>query len=581
MEQESQHYRIARDDFRRARRMAALKQIEARLRRKPTELLPFEEVRQILKASGEEQRGLQTIPLDAIVGSVGRYTDFTRDFLPRRDTIATRWVRLRASVREKGLLRPIQVYQIGEVYFVLDGNHRVSVFRERGAHEIQAYVTEIPTKIKITPETDLDGLILKVETTDFLEKSRLDENCPKVDLTITAPGQYQILEGQIELLRQQTEEQKNISVSFVEAAQIWCRESYAPVAKTMRQRGILRDFPNRTETDLYVWILKHQKRLQQELGWRLEPTVVATDIADQHSNRPSQVIARVTGRVRAKLVPEFLKTGPRPGKFRARQEKIHAHDPAHLFTHMLVPLSGEAESWQALELGLRLAWREEAHLLGLHVVPKDKDRFSPKVEKIRHRFEKECQDVGLPGELAVKAGSIVRTICKHARLSDLVLIHLAHPPEEHPIMRTESGIRRLIQQSPRPILTIPRVPEKLERLLVAYNGNPRSREALYAAAYFASRWEVPLFVLTVNEPGKIKPKIINHARYYLRSRRIPATFIQKKGRISETILETREEQECNFIFMGGYSKPPVIDVVLGSPLDKVLRESPVPVLICR
>ncbi len=318
-----------------------------------------------------------------------------------------------------------------------------------------------------------------------------------------------------------------------------------------------------------------------ELGWRLEPTVVATDIADQHSSRPSQVITRAAEKIQSNLVPEFLKTGPRPGKFRSRQEKIHAHDPAHLFTHMLVPLSGEEDSWQALELGLRLAWREEAHLLGLHIVHKKEDRNSPKVEAIRKRFEQECQDVGLPGEMAVNAGSIVPTICKHARLSDLVLIHLAHPPEEHPIMRTESGIRRLIQQSPRPILTIPSVPKKLERLLVAYNGNPRSREALYAAAYFASRWEVPLFVLTVAEPGKIKPKIINHARYYLRSRRIPATFIQKKGRIAEVILETRTEQECNFIFMGGYSKPPVIDVVLGSPLDQVLRESPAPVLICR
>jgi nucleotide-binding universal stress UspA family protein len=130
-------------------------------------------------------------------------------------------------------------------------------------------------------------------------------------------------------------------------------------------------------------------------------------------------------------------------------------------------------------------------------------------------------------------------------------------------------------------LNIPRVPEKFERLLVAYNGNLRSKEALYAAAYFASRWEVPLYVLTVAEPGKIKPKIINHARYYLRSRGIPATFIQKEGPIAETILATQAEQQCNFIFMGGYSKPPVIDMVLGSPLDQVLRETPVPVLVCR
>lgn len=574
-------YRIARDDFRRARRHALLNEIRARVRGKPIDLLPFEEVRKIIKASGEEQHGLQTIPLDSIVGSVGRYKDFTRDFLPRRDTIAGRWVRVKAAIRNSGQLRPIQVYQIGKVYFVLDGNHRVSVARERGSSEILAYVTEIRTKVDITPDIDLDHLILKAEFTDFLEKTGLSKTCPQRDLTITAPGQYQILEGQIELLRQQQEKKKNHPIPFEEAALLWCQDVYAPVAKVIRERGVLRDFPNRTETDLYVWILKHQEKLQQDLGWRLEPTVVATDIAEQHGSSPPHVISRILGKIRANLVPEYLKTGPRPGKFRARQEKIHAHDPAHLFTHMLVPLSGEEDSWQALKLGLRLAWREEAHLLGLYIVRKEEDRNSPKVEMVRKRFEQECQDVGLPGELAVKAGSIVPTICKHARLSDLVLIHLAHPPEQHPIMRNESGIRRLIQQSPRPILTIPRVPEKLERLLVAYNGNPRSREALYAAAYFASRWEVPLFVLTVAEPGKLDPKFINHARYYLRSRRIPATFIQKKGHIAKVILETQREQNCNLIFMGGYSKPPMIDVVLGSPLDQVLRESLVPVLICR
>ncbi len=183
--------------------------------------------------------------------------------------------------------------------------------------------------------------------------------------------------------------------------------------------------------------MKHQEKLLKELGWNLEPTVVATDISDQHSNKPSQVLSRFAEKIQANFVPDILKTGPRPGRFRTRQEKIHAHDPAHLFTHMLVPLSGEEESWQALELGLRLAWREEAHLLGLHIVLENGEMRSANVKAIKKRFEKYCVDVGLPGELAVDTGPIVPTICRHARLSDLVLIHLAHPPDEHPIMRAE------------------------------------------------------------------------------------------------------------------------------------------------
>ncbi len=581
MDPEPQLYRIARDDFRRARRLAVLNEISARILRKPVGLLPFEKVRKILKASGEEPQGLQQIPLDAIVGSVGRYADFTRDFLPRRDTIANRWVRVKAAIRTSGQFRPILAYKIGEVYFVLDGNHRVSVARERGISEIPAYVTEIHTKININTETDLDDLILKAEYADFLEKTGLDKTCTQFDLTITAPGQYLILEGQIELLRQQIGQQVNQPISFLQAAQNWCQDFYSPVIKIMRERGIMRDFPDRTETDLYVWILRHQEKLEQDFGWKLEPTVVATDIADRHGSNPTQIISRLVEKIQTQLVPDVIKTGPRPGRFRARQEKIHAHDPAHLFTHLLIPLNGEEDSWQALNFGLRLAWREEAHLLGLHIVPNKEDQESANVHTIQKRFEIQCQDAGLPGELAVDTGPIVPTICKHARLSDLVIIHLAHPPASHPIMRAESGIRKLIQQSPRPLLTVPQVPEKIERLLVAYNGNPRSREALYAAAYFAGRWEVPLFVLIVAEPAKINPKIIKHARYYLRSRQIPATFIQKKGHISAIILEVQAEQQCNLIFMGGYSKPPVIDIVFSSPLDQVLKESPVPVLICR
>ncbi len=579
MNPESPLYRMAREDFRRARRLALLKEISARLRRKPVNLLPFEQVRKMVKASGQERRGLQTIPLDSIVGSVGRYTDFTRDFLPRSDTSASRWVRVKTAIRNSGKINPIDVYQIGAVYFVLDGNHRVSVARERGLKEISAYVTEIQTNVPLTPDTDFNDLILRVETSEFLEQTQLKQSYPRCEIQITAPGKLQTLREQI-LLQQRMSSAKNNPISFQEAAKKWRLEVYLPVIKIIRERGILRDFPDRTETDLYIWIAEHQENLAKELGWKLEPTVIATDLADQHGKSLATLTARLTAKF-TQLTPDWLKTGPRPGKIRSRQAKIHAHDPAHLFTHMLMPLSGAEESWQALELGLRLAWREEAHLLGLHVVKEENQRTSAKIQNIRNRFEQECRDVGLPGEMAVATGKIAKVIQKHARLSDLIILHLAHPPENDPIERANSGIRKLIQQAARPILMIPQAPKKLERLLVAYNGGAKSTEALYAAAYFAGRWEVPLFVVTVAEPNRRTQKIIQQARVYLRSLQIPATFIQEKGCISEVIINTAQREKCDLIFMGGYSKPPLVEVVLGSPLDEVLRQSPVPVLICR
>jgi nucleotide-binding universal stress UspA family protein len=183
--------------------------------------------------------------------------------------------------------------------------------------------------------------------------------------------------------------------------------------------------------------------------------------------------------------------------------------------------------------------------------------------------------------MAIEVGEIVPTIIQRAAFSDLVVLHLAHPPGDHPILRMESGIRKLIQRCPRPILTIPEAPTNLDHLLVAYNGSPKAAEALYAAAYFAGRWVVPLTVLTVAEPGKVNPKIISHARYYLRSRGIKAEFLQKRGDIAGTILEIGENRHVDLLFMGGYSRSPLLEVVTGSPLDAVLAGSRIPVLICR
>ena len=126
-----------------------------------------------------------------------------------------------------------------------------------------------------------------------------------------------------------------------------------------------------------------------------------------------------------------------PGAVRKRQQKIHSHDLAHLFTHILMPLSGETESWKALDFGIRLAWREEAHLLGLHVVPPGVSVSSPRALEVQKRFEQRCRGVGIPGELSVESGEIVPTILKRAYYSDLVAIHLAHPPGKHPIKRLE------------------------------------------------------------------------------------------------------------------------------------------------
>ncbi|HEX6305325.1 MAG TPA: hypothetical protein VFZ76_14120, partial [Anaerolineales bacterium] len=165
-------------DFRRARRQAALKDVLARLRGKSVGLLSFEEVREKLRAREASKKGLKDIPVDAIIGSVGRYGDFTRDFLPKQDTIEDRWVRVKVAVAESHEVPPIEVYKVGEAYFVLDGNHRVSVAHQMGTTHIPAYVTELKTKVPLTPDDEPEDLIIKSEYAEFLERTQLDELRP-------------------------------------------------------------------------------------------------------------------------------------------------------------------------------------------------------------------------------------------------------------------------------------------------------------------------------------------------------------------------------------------------------------------
>lgn len=579
MEQESPRYRIALSDFKRARRKAALQDIFSRVTGHSDALIPFEEARQRLRASGEEALGLQDIPIKAIIGSVGRYADFNRNFLPRRDIQEGRWAGVKAALRDLDAMPPIQVYQIGEAYFVLDGNHRVSIAREREATHISAYVTEIHTKVPLTPETDFNDFILKAEYADFLSKTRMDECCPRAELSITAPGQYTVLEEQIHTHHHRLNAEARRELLLTDAVRHWYEDIYIPSIESIRQRGILRDFPKRTETDLYVWITKHQKKLKEELGWSVELDIATTDLVDQRGESARKKLKRAFEKIRKALLPPLLEAGQPVGEWRKKYVAIH--HPGALFENILVPLNGEWDSWGALQQALLIGQSEGSHLLGLHIAPNKVDAKSDATQKIADRFKQECTDVGLNGEFALDFGRVSSVINKRARWADLVILHLAHPPQSQIASRLGSGLRDLIQRCPRPVLTVPQPTEKLENLLVAYDASPKANESLYMAAYFAGRWGAKLTVLCVVENENKPSWQIVRAKDYLEEQKVSANYIQKEGNVASAILNSVDENEIDLILMGGYSRLPVAEVILGSALDEVLRKSRKPVLICR
>jgi hypothetical protein len=473
MDQDSPRYRIALSDFKRARRKAALQDIFSRFTGHSAALIPFEEARKRLNAKGEEPHGLQEIPLKAIIGSVGRYTDFNRNFLPRSTAGANRWANVKANLRDLDEMPPIQVYQIGEAYFVLDGNHRVSIARERKSSHIRAYVTEIHTKVPLTPETDFNEFILKAEYAQFLQKTNVDECCPDAEFKVTVPGQYKVLARRIDAHQRQTQLK-----STREAAQSWYENDYLPSIESIRKRGILRDFPKRTPTDLYVWIFKHREKLEEELGWSIDTEAAAEDLVEKRGERIKQKVKRWLDAVRKKTLPALLESGQPTGAWRKNYAAIHHADV--LFENILVPLSGEYDSWKALEQALLVGRCENSHLLGLSIAASKADMKSDVCEEVGQRFKDECAAAGLKAEFALDFGRVSAVINERARWADLVILHLAHPPQPQISSRLSSGLRDLIQRCPRPVMTVPQPSEKLDNLLVAYDASPKGeRIAVY------------------------------------------------------------------------------------------------------
>jgi nucleotide-binding universal stress UspA family protein len=569
----------AAEDFREARRRAAMRDIVARLTGQPADLLSYDEVRRKLKGHISGRRELRDIPLDAIVGSVGRYSDFTRNFLPRSNAMAGRWAGVRQAMNGLHGVPPIEVYQVGQVYFVLDGNHRVSVARANGNPSIQAWVTPVETRVPLTPDVSPDDLIVKAEYADFLEQTRLDETRPGADLSVTAPGRYPVLLEQIERHRAALAQQEGRDVPLEAAAASWYDTIYMPVVEAIREQGVLRDFPGRTETDLYLWIAEHRSAIERELGWVVAPGAAAHELATRHSQQPGRVVARLGGRLLSAMTPDALESGPRPGIW--RQERRVTPETDRLIADLLVAISGTAAGWEALEQGLFIVHHEGARLAGLHVVGSAAELESAQGAAIRSEFERRCVAAGVSGRLLVEVGDVARVICDRARWADLVVASLSYAPGVEPIARLRSGFRMLIQRCSRPILAVPRAVAVLRRMLLPYDGSPKSEEALFAATYVALRWKLDLDVLTVVEDEREMAGIQSRARTYLENHGVQAEYLVEHGPVGDAIVRTAEARASDVIVIGGYGFNPLLEIVLGSAVDQVLRESGRLVLVCR
>jgi len=254
----------AQEDF--TRRGAFLDEIGTFLTRRPNELLSFQEVREHLPIKSQTYQGVKPIPVANIVGSVDRYQDFNRRFLPRQTETRSRWVSVDVAALTDVELPPIDVYKMGDVYFVLDGNHRVSVARERGMAYIDARVVELQTTVPLDRDMDRREMVRLAEYARFLEQTNLDRLRPGSCIEFTTLGRYAVLIEHISAHRWYMGIEQNRPVTWKAAVLDWYDNLYAPLVKIIEEQRILDEFPGRTTADLYLWIMDHRYYLSQEQG---------------------------------------------------------------------------------------------------------------------------------------------------------------------------------------------------------------------------------------------------------------------------------------------------------------------------
>ncbi len=505
-------------DFQEARRRAGLEDLKARLTGKSDDLLSYEAVHDLLQAEGSVSRGLQDIPLDAIVGSVGRHHDFTRSFLPRRESDQHRWANVKLKAIYQGGFPPIEVYQLGANYFVLDGNHRVSVSRQLGADTIQAYVTEVHSRVPLSLEVEPAELIIKARYAQFLDYTSLDKTRPGLDLLVTAPGQYRRLEEQVEARRRLLAQRQGREVGLAEAAAAWYDDVYQPVIQIVRDRDLLSGFPGYSETDLFLWVSERQEDVEEEIGWTVRPERVAGELANGRSRRK-----------RASDVQESASL--RDGAGAPSQFDPLPLDPAseRLFPDILVPISGTERGWLALEQALLVAQREGSALHGFHVVRSDSQGGAQRAQGVQDEFDRRCQAAGVRGATGgrgraggahhLPAGALDRPGGGQPGLST--------GSQGWPASSSRAFAPWCIAVAGR-CWPCRRSRRSAGRCWPSTAARARARR-LHVATYLAARWRIPLAVVTVMEPSRASAGTLDVARDYIAAHGLAGAHLEAHG----------------------------------------------------
>jgi hypothetical protein len=254
--------------FARARRRRPYRRLVNVIRRaKPADLLSLDEATRRLRPFARTYVGMRAIPLDGVVGTDSRSSDFDRSFLPRRADMGLRWHRVEGAFPD-GVFPPIVAYKLGDAYFVLDGHHRVAIARQRGMQWIDADVTELRTRWRLSPDTDVVELIHAEQERIFFEESGLDRVRPDLAVRVSRPVGYVELLETIQLHGYHAMLAAGRALGRAEIAAAWLEQVYEPAVEAIRRETLERDFPGASDADLFLYVWRHRRELIPDRGCR-------------------------------------------------------------------------------------------------------------------------------------------------------------------------------------------------------------------------------------------------------------------------------------------------------------------------
>jgi nucleotide-binding universal stress UspA family protein len=570
----------ARRDFNKAFRDARVGQFLDKLRGRSNKLIPFGDLKHIVDATNRRYRGIQAVPLIQIIGSLDRSADFDRAFLPVQVHSRTKWVNVDAANLQGIELPPITLYKVGEAYFVVDGHHRVSVARRVGQTFIDAEVTEVQTRVPVTANITLDNLDMLGPYREFITATRLDVLRSNVDITFKRPDYYNRLLDHISVHRYFMALERKQEISWEAAVVDWYDHVYLPLVKAIRKQHLSSDFPNQTEATLYLWVIEHAYYLSQKYQQNILPGQATHDFAYHFSHRPGRVLQRYWSDILDRFIPAKLRSDPPAGTW--REEKSETGTTVGLFHDILVTISGAATGWLALSQAGEIARRENGVLHGLHVIAVDSPKERDQGQQVLEEFAFRCQSMALPYTTNLAVGTIEQEIIDRARWSDLVVINQRREHGQWVDVPLGSIFHSVAEKTTRPLLAVPgtnvAIPHKL---LLAYDGSPKAREALFVMRELVTRWQVAGVIVTVASP-RTNRELLDAACKYVGQPGISTIKAHyESGDPCEAILHIMHIENADLLVLGGYSYQPLIKVFLGSTVDRILREAWFPVLICR